>query len=77
MTAETLVSKLWNYCNVLRNDGLSYGDYVELRGRTLVRGDLGRGLRDIEDLHSVVTSSCARAILLHQLVLPKAFHPDS
>jgi type I restriction enzyme M protein len=21
--------KLWNYCNVLRDDGLSYGDYVE------------------------------------------------
>jgi type I restriction enzyme M protein len=24
-----LVSKLWNYCNSLRDDGLSYGDYVE------------------------------------------------
>src|SRR6266498_2943947 len=24
-----LVSKLWNYCNILRDDGLSYGDYVE------------------------------------------------
>ncbi len=24
-----LVQKLWNYCNVLRDDGLSYGDYVE------------------------------------------------
>lgn len=24
MTAETLVSKLWNYCNVLRDDGLSF-----------------------------------------------------
>ena len=21
--------KLWNYCNVLRDDGMSYGDYVE------------------------------------------------
>jgi hypothetical protein len=21
-----LVSKLWNYCNILRDDGLSYGD---------------------------------------------------
>ncbi len=29
MTASTLVSKLWNYCNILRDDGLSYGDYVE------------------------------------------------
>jgi type I restriction enzyme M protein len=24
-----IVNKLWNYCNVLRDDGLSYGDYVE------------------------------------------------
>jgi type I restriction enzyme M protein len=29
MTAHQLVSKLWNYCNILRDDGLSYGDYVE------------------------------------------------
>jgi hypothetical protein len=24
-----LFQKLWNYCNILRDDGLSYGDYVE------------------------------------------------
>ena len=24
-----LVQRLWSYCNVLRDDGLSYGDYVE------------------------------------------------
>ena len=30
MTNPTaLVSKLWNYCSILRDDGLSYGDYVE------------------------------------------------
>ncbi|EIQ00013.1 type I restriction-modification system methyltransferase subunit [Opitutaceae bacterium TAV1] len=29
MTAPSLVQKLWNYCNILRDDGLSYGDYVE------------------------------------------------
>ncbi len=23
------VQKLWNYCNVLRDDSMSYGDYVE------------------------------------------------
>jgi len=26
---QQLVQKLWNYCNILREDGLSYGDYVE------------------------------------------------
>ena len=29
MTSNSIVQKLWNYCNVLRDDGLSYGDYVE------------------------------------------------
>ena len=29
MNTSTLVQKLWNYCNVLRNAGVSYGDYVE------------------------------------------------
>ena len=29
MTAPALVQKLWNYCSILRDDGLSYGDYVE------------------------------------------------
>ncbi|WP_432799629.1 N-6 DNA methylase [Poriferisphaera sp. WC338] len=27
--AETLANKVWNYCHVLRNAGLSYGDYLE------------------------------------------------
>ena len=26
---QQIVQKLWNYCNILRDDGLSYGDYVE------------------------------------------------
>jgi type I restriction enzyme M protein len=26
---QALVQKLWNYCNVLKDDGLSYGDYTE------------------------------------------------
>jgi len=31
MTTESnaIVQKVWNYCNVLRDDGVSYGDYVE------------------------------------------------
>ena len=29
MSSSAIVQKLWNYCNVLRDDGMSYGDYVE------------------------------------------------
>ncbi len=29
MSPSNIVNKLWNYCNVLRYDGMSYGDYVE------------------------------------------------
>ncbi len=29
MSTSAIVQKLWNYCNVLRDDGMSYGDYVE------------------------------------------------
>jgi type I restriction enzyme M protein len=27
--ASRIVGKLWSYCHVLRDDGLSYGDYLE------------------------------------------------
>lgn len=26
---QQIVQELWNYCNVLRDDGVSYGDHVE------------------------------------------------
>ena len=29
MNTSTLDQKRWNGCNVLRDDGMSYGDYVE------------------------------------------------
>ncbi|MBI5730712.1 MAG: SAM-dependent DNA methyltransferase [Ignavibacteriales bacterium] len=29
MTSSTIISKVWNYCNILRDDGVSYGDYLE------------------------------------------------
>jgi type I restriction enzyme M protein len=27
--SSSIVQRVWNYCNVLRDDGISYGDYVE------------------------------------------------
>ncbi len=29
MSPSDVTNKLWNYCHVLRDDGMSYGDYVE------------------------------------------------
>ena len=29
MTPANIVQKLWNYCNVLRDDEMSYDNYVE------------------------------------------------
>jgi len=29
MTPAAIVQKMWNFCNVLRDAGLSYGDYIE------------------------------------------------
>ncbi|MYG94044.1 MAG: SAM-dependent DNA methyltransferase, partial [Acidimicrobiia bacterium] len=26
---KAMVQKLWDFCDVLRDDGLSYGDYLE------------------------------------------------
>ncbi len=28
-THNTIVQRVWNYCNILRDDGMSYGDYLE------------------------------------------------
>ena|SRR5690554_6742757 len=29
MTTASIVQRVWNYCNTLRDDGVSYGDYLE------------------------------------------------
>ncbi|MFZ1804663.1 MAG: hypothetical protein WAU05_12120 [Nitrospira sp.] len=33
-SSSQIVQKLWNYCNVLRDDGMSYGDYPSAGLRT-------------------------------------------
>ena len=34
---KQLVQKLWNYCGILRDDGLSYGDYVEQLKKSILK----------------------------------------
>lgn len=29
MNSSSIISKVWNFCNTLRDDGVSYGDYLE------------------------------------------------
>lgn len=29
MTADTIVSKVWSFCTILKDDGVGYGDYLE------------------------------------------------
>jgi len=44
--ANTIVQRVWNYCHVLRDDGMSYGDYLEQLTYLLFlkMDDEGRGL---------------------------------
>src|ERR1044072_4039284 len=29
MNTSTMIQKVWNFCHTLRDDGVSYGDYLE------------------------------------------------
>jgi len=29
VNSSTLITKVWNFCHTLRDDGLGYGDYLE------------------------------------------------
>ncbi len=29
MTSSAIISKVWSFCNTLRDDGVGYGDYLE------------------------------------------------
>jgi hypothetical protein len=50
-TTHSLVQKHWNYCSVLRDDGMSYCDDVEqltyLLFLKLIAGDLGADLPEV------------------------------
>jgi type I restriction-modification system DNA methylase subunit len=70
-----LVQKLWNYCNILRDDGLSYGDYVEQLTFLLflIMAEVERRLSVVEELESGVSANLQRATRLRQSILQKAF----
>ncbi len=57
-----LVQKLWNYCNILRDDGLSYG-VAEVKQR----------LSEVVELEAAVSANLQRATRLRQSILQKAF----
>ena len=29
MSTDSIISKVWSFCTTLRDDGVSYGDYLE------------------------------------------------
>jgi len=62
-----IVQKLWNYCNVLRDDGMSYGDYVEQ-----LTFSPGR-LSIIEELETAVVANLTWADCLRQAILISLF----
>jgi len=60
MNPAAIVQYLWNYCSVLRDDGMSYGDYADLVARDMV-ADLESALEQLrliaEDLGEDVVIS--------------------
>lgn len=62
-----MVRKLWHYCNVLRNDGLSYPDYVEqLTYLLFLKMAAERGTVEIPRQYSWLTLVELDATSLHQ-----------
>ena len=53
-----LVQKLWNYSNILRDDGVA---------------EVERRLSGVEELDSVVSANLQRATRLRQSILQRAF----
>jgi hypothetical protein len=88
-TPSALVQKLWNYCNILRDDGLSYGDYVEQLTFLLFLKmadeqakppfnkpspiPKGFGWDALPKQEAVVSANLQRATRLRQSILQKAF----
>jgi len=57
--ANQIVQKLWNYCNVLLDDGMSYGDYVEQLTYLLFREMADERTKDPYNQLSIVPDECS------------------
>ena len=63
--SSQIVQKLWNYCNVLRDDGLSYGDYVEqLTYLLFLKMSHEQTLAPWKKSSSCLTTCCLKAALV-------------
>lgn len=76
MSTQDIVQKLWNLCNVLRDDGITYHQYVteltyllflKMAKETEAEGQLPKGYRwsDIESKDGVEQLNFYRELLLH------------
>ncbi len=76
MNTQDIVQRLWNLCNVLRDDGITYHQYVteltyllflKMAKETETEGQLPKGYRwtDIEAKDGVEQLNFYRALLLH------------
>ena len=83
--SSAIVQRLWNHCTVLRDDGLSHGDYVEQLTYLLFlkmddeRRKIGSSfemswrLSIITATEQAITTNLARAERLRQSILGRAF----
>ena len=58
--SSTIVQRLWNYCNILRNDGIPSDDYLEQQ------------LSVVEKQEQAVEPNLLRSSRLRQAILTRA-----
>jgi hypothetical protein len=73
--APQLLQTLWNYRNILRDNGLSYGDYVKQSVLLLFlkSADVERRLSVVEESEAVVSAKLQRDTRLRKSILQKVF----
>lgn len=49
----TIVSKVWSFCTVLKDDGMSYGDYLEQACPGVSKDMVRRVLREQKNTNAV------------------------